>query len=115
MFFLLADLEQLGQTALQDFGREVARTDLAEKGGLERHSQRLEAKLEQLYAVAATLAQREENLDAVAAIWVRMVSICDRMAKALSDLHQDSRPASESYDRILDIRNACEDNRALHA
>ena len=112
MRFLLADLEQLGQTALQDFGREVARTDRTEKDGLERHARRLEAKLEQLYAVAATMAQREENLAAVAAIWGRMVLICDRMAKALSDLH---RPASQSYDRILGIRNACEDNRALHA
>jgi hypothetical protein len=115
MLLLLTDLEQLGQTALQDFGRDVARSDPAEKGDLERHAQRLEAKLEQLYAVAATLAQREENLDGVAAIWSRMVSICDGMAKALSDLHQDRKPVSESYDLILDIRNECEENRALHA
>jgi len=115
MLLLLTDLEQLGQTALQDFGRDVARTDGTDKGGLERHAQRLEAKLEQLYAVAATMAQREENLDGVTAIWSGMVSICDRMAKALSDLHQGRKPALESYDRILEIRNACEDNRALHA
>jgi len=115
MLLLLTDLEQLGETALQDFGQEVARTDRADKGSLERHAQRLEVKLEQLYAVAATMAQREENLDGVAAIWSRMVSICDRMAKALSDLHQGRKPALESYDRILDIRNVCEDNRDLHA
>jgi hypothetical protein len=115
MLLLLTDLEQLGQTALQDFDRELAGLDRAKQGGLERHAQRLEAKLEQLYAVAATMAQREESLDAVAAIWGRMALICDRMAKALSDLYQNSKPASESYDRILDIRNACEENRALHA
>ena len=66
LLLLLTDLEQLGQTALQDFGRDVARTDGTDKGGLERHAQRLEAKLE-LYAVAATMAQREENLDGVTA------------------------------------------------
>src|SRR5437868_3712936 len=115
MLLLLTDLEQLGQTALKDFGREVARTDLNDMGTLERQAQRLEAKLEQLYAVAATMAQREESLEAVAAIWSRMSSICDDMAKALADSHRGGKPDSQSYDRILDIRNACEDNRALHA
>jgi len=112
---LLTDLEQLGQTALQDFDREIAHTNRTDKANLERHAQRLEAKLEQLYAVAATMAQREEGLEGVAAIWSGMVSICDRMAKALSELQQGPKPRLESYDRILDIRNACEENRALHA
>jgi uncharacterized membrane protein YgaE (UPF0421/DUF939 family) len=115
MVLLLADLDQLGQMALEDFGREVARTNGGGTRGLERHAQRLEAKLEQLYAMAATLAKREDSLEGVAAIWTRMVPICDRMAKALSDLHQGRRLRLDSYDRILDIRNACEDNRALHA
>src|SRR5947208_10071022 len=115
MLLLLTDLEQLGQTALQDFGRLVAQTNITDKAGLERQAQRLEAKLEQLYAVAATMAQREETIEGVAAIWSGMVSICDRMAKALADLHQGPKPTLESYDRILDIRNACEENRALHA
>src|SRR5712691_1436 len=114
MLLLLTDLERLGQTALQDFGREIARTDGAGKHGLERQAQRLEARLEQRYALAATMAQREESLEAVAAIWARMTSICDQMAKALSDLRRGAKPALESYDRIFDIRNACDDNRALH-
>jgi hypothetical protein len=61
------------------------------------------------------MAQREVALEGVTAIWTRMVSICDRMAKALSDLAQDKPSSLDSYDRILDIRNACEDNRAWHA
>src|SRR6266436_2166833 len=100
---LLMDLEQLGQSALQDFGREVAQTNRCDQADLEKHAQRLEAKLEQLYAVAATMAQREDNLEGVTAIWAGMVSICDRMAKALSDLQQGPKPRSGSYDRILDI------------
>src|SRR5438105_2284512 len=99
MPLLLTDLEQLGQTALQDFGREIAGADSVDK--LEQHAQRLEAKLEQLYAVAATMAQREESLEAVAAIWSRMTSICDQMAKALSDLRPEAKSGLESYDRIL--------------
>src|SRR5438034_3754274 len=102
MPLLLTDLEQLGQTALQDFGRDVAQTNRNDKADIERHAQRLEAKLEQLYAVAATMAQREESLEDVAAIWTGMVSICDRMAKALSELHQGQRGRLASYDRILD-------------
>ncbi len=115
MLLHLEDLDQLGESALQDFGRDVARTKPTDREGLEKHAQQLEAKLEQLYAVAATLAKREERLEEVAAIWNRMVSICDQMAKALSDFHQGSKFHLESYDRILDIRNACEENRALHA
>jgi len=44
-----------------------------------------------------------------------MVVICDTMAKALSDFHQGHPIDSDSYDRMLDIRNVCEKNRALHA
>src|SRR5438128_4341119 len=103
-----ADLEHLGESALQDFGRDVAQANRADQVELEKQAQRLEARLEQLYAVAATMAQREESLEAVAAIWAEMASICDRMATALSDLHQAHKSRLASYDRILDIRNACE-------
>src|SRR5438552_9080490 len=114
MVLQLSDLDQLGETALQDFGRRMSKGG-QEKIELERQAQRLEAKLEQLYAVAATMAQREEALNGVAAIWSRMVTICDNMAKVLADSNHGRKPAFESYDRILDIRNACEENRALHA
>jgi len=114
MVLLLADLDQFGQAALQDFDREVGR-DAPDQLALEKQAQRLEAKLQQLYAVAATMAKREETLEAVAAVWARMVTICDGMAKALSDLQPQGQPRLESYDRILDIRNQCEENRALHA
>jgi hypothetical protein len=79
---------------------------------MKQPADRLEAKLEQLYAVAATLAQREESLDAIAKIWEQMVLVCDNMASALAD---KNGACAESYDRILDIRNVCEENRALHA
>ena len=111
---LLSDLEQLSQTALDEFGQGVTRLPGAGNEDFERHAQRLEAKLEQLYAVAATLAQREDNLAGVAAIWARMVAICDTTAKALADFRQGPSPRSDSYDRILDTRSACEENRALH-
>ncbi len=117
MLLLLTDLDQLGQTALQAFGLELAQSGAAaaDKQDWERQAQRLEAKLEQLYAVAATMAQRETAVEDVAVIWARMVAICDRMANALSESLQGRPPRSDSYDRILDIRNACEENRALHA
>src|SRR5438477_12986666 len=106
MPLLPADLEQLGESALQDFGHDVAQASRTDQAELERQAQRLEARLAQLYAVAATMAKREESLEAVAAIWEQMVAICDRMATALSDLHQAHKSRLASYDRILDIRNA---------
>ena len=115
MSISVADLERFGQTALQEFSDGVAHANRSNDPETERQAQRLEAKLEQLYAVAATMSQREASLDGVAAIWAGMVAICDSMAKALTDLHQGLAPRSDSYDRILDIRNVCEENRALHA
>jgi hypothetical protein len=115
MTLLVTDLEQFGRTALEEFDRGLAQQTTADEQEFERHAQRLEAKLEQLYAVAATMAQREPAMDGVAAIWTRMVSVCDQMAKALSSFQGRRASRSYSYDRIFDIRNVCEENRALHA
>ena len=115
MVLLLNDLEQFAQMALQDFDRGFGENTRAVGEDLERQAQRLEAKLEQLYAVAATMARREDSLEGVVAIWARMVSICDRMSETLSGLRRGPESCLDSYDRVLDIRNACEDNRALHA
>ena len=115
MELLASDLEHLGRTTLQEFGKEAALTNGARGRDVELLAQRLEAKLEQLYAVAVTMAQREQSLEGVTGIWMRMVAICDGMAKALSDLLPDQVTRPVSYDRILDIRNVCEENRALHA
>ena|SRR5438876_4070332 len=115
MPLLVTDLEELGKTALDEFSQDVAQSGPDDAQQFERRVQRLEAKLEQLYAVAATMARREERLEDVTAVWARMVSICDTIAKTLSHLRQRRPARSASYDRILDIRNACEENRALHA
>ncbi len=113
MVLVATDLDRLGQTALMEFDEEMAQAGVGKEKNLEHHAQRLEAKLEQLYAVAATMARRENTLGGVAAIWSRMVSICDSMAKAILDLQPARR--GHAYDRILDLRNICEENRALHA
>ena len=68
MAFLVTDLEQLGQSALEEFNHDVAQIARTDERDFERQAQRLEAKLEQLYAVAATMAQRELGLESVAAI-----------------------------------------------
>jgi hypothetical protein len=115
MPLFVSDLEELGQSALAEFSQGVAQIGRAGERDLELQVQRLEARLEQLYAVATTMAQREETLEAFATIWARMVEICDAMAASVSDLLKGRAARSASHDRILDIRNACEENRALHA
>ena len=116
MLISLTDLAQMGNSVLADFRQEVAQLGPSETADFVRQVERLEAKLEQLYAVAATAVQREEKLEEVAAIWSQMVAICDQSAQAVSELSQKYHVTdSASYDRILDIRNECEENRALHA
>jgi hypothetical protein len=117
MTFFSADLERLGDTALQEFAArirtETSSSSSSAESPLRSSAERLEAKLEQLYGIAVTLTQRQEALSEVAAVWAHMVAVCDRIAKALAA--DPSARSLESYDRILDIRNACEENRALHA
>ena len=115
LLLLLSDLEQMGQSVLNEFNRSVAHFGATESHDFERQVQRLEAKLEQLYAVAATMARRETELNNVADIWARMVSISDAIAQAVADLQKKQPAKAVSFDRILDIRNECEENRALHA
>ena len=113
MTFSNADLERLGDTALQEFTARLREEVRISGSPAHTSAERLEAKLEQLYGIAVTLAQREETVSEVAAVWSGMVRVCDRIAKTLSaELNGESL---KSYDRILDIRNACEENRALHA
>lgn len=116
VLILLTDLDQMGQSVLAEFQEEVAQISPVAAADFARHVERLKAKLEQLYAVAATLAQREPKIEDVAAIWARMVAICDRSAQAITELRQQHQVAdSASHDRILDIRNECEENRVMHA
>lgn len=93
MQILLTDLEQLGESALAEFNQQVARLDRG--SDLVRQVERLEAKLEQLYAVAVTLARHEEALEQVQAIWGRMVAICDTFAQAVSELQRASAQPSQ--------------------
>jgi hypothetical protein len=45
-----------------------------------------------------------------------MVAIYDQSSEAVSELRKRyGVTESESHNRILDIRNECEENRALHA
>src|SRR2546427_2138147 len=111
MVLLLSDLEQMGRSALAEFTDEASESSTQSE--ISRHIERLEAKLEQLYAVAAMLAERADQLQDVEAIWARMVGICDNSAEAVTKLLQKHRAnGSAAYDRILDIRNECEENRA---
>jgi len=115
LLLLLSDLEEMGNSVLNEFSVGLTQLDQEKKETFDRQVQRLEAKLEQLYAVAATMARRESKLEDVVAIWERMVSICDRIAQTVNELQRKHAVTSATYDRILDLRNACEENRALHA
>ncbi len=114
MVFELVDLEQLGEKALQDFQERISSIALERTAVFDNALEGLVGKLEFAYGVAARLAHREQTLEGTAAIWAKMVAICDEIAariKTLEAQHPESKP---SYDRILDYRNAAERRRQLH-
>ncbi|PWU18695.1 MAG: hypothetical protein C5B50_08345 [Verrucomicrobia bacterium] len=64
---------------------------------------------------AEGLAHRERTLVGTAAIWAKMVSICDESAHKVKSLEAAHPGSKASYDRILDYRNAAEKRRNLHS
>lgn len=111
MTFELVDLEELGEKALQDFNASIADSQL----DFEQAVSGLVAKVEFAYGVAAKLAHRERTLEGTAAIWAKMVSICDEIAKQVKGLEREHPECKASFDRILDCRNAAEKRRQLHS
>lgn len=114
MTFELVDLEELGEKALQDFNQAVRRTS-AGASTFEDAVRNLVTKVEFTYAVAAKLAHREPTLEGTAAIWAKMISLCDQIAAQVKQLEREFPGSKASFDRILDLRNAAERRRELHS
>src|SRR5437773_11880840 len=110
MVFELVDLEDLGEKALQDFQESISKS-----ADSERAAASLSAKVQFAYGVAARLAHRERTLEGTAAIWAKMVAICDEIASQVKRLEAQHPSSKPSYDRILDYRNAAEKRRELHS
>lgn len=114
MTFELVDLEELGEKALQDFREAVGQKDFTAPNTFDELVGRLVAKVEFTYAVAAKLAHREQTVEGTAAIWAKMVAICDAIAGQVNQLEPGFPASKASLDRILDFRNAAERRRELH-
>jgi hypothetical protein len=109
------DLEELGEKALSDFQECISRTAPGQSADFDHALASLTAKVEFAYGVAARLAHRERTIEGTAAIWAKMVSICDEMAAEVKRLEAKHPEGKASYDRILDYRNAAEERRQLHS
>ena len=114
MTFELIDLQDLGNSALQDFTQTLG-VHSTSAGDFVTAAERLVAKVEFAYAVAAKLAHREATLEGTVAIWSKMLSICDQAAAEIERNLAGSPRNKTSLDRILDLRNAAERRRDLHA
>ena len=114
MTFELIDLQDLGKSALQDFTQTLGARP-AGMGDFVTAAERLVAKVEFAYAVAAKLAHREATLEGTVAIWSKMLSICDEAATEIERNLANSPKNKTSLDRILDLRNAAERRRELHS
>ena len=111
----LVDLEELGEAALLVFQDGVARSRENPDFDFSKIVDRLIGKVEFAYGLAAKLAHREPTVEGTAAIWSKMVSICDDIARQVLQLETNYPAGKASYDRILDFRNAAEKRRELHS
>jgi|ERR1043166_9059187 hypothetical protein len=109
----ISDLETIQESALKKFDERVAKA-ADKRQDLEREADRLESQLEQLYSLSALMARREPDVAKTAALWARLVRICDLFAARLFQLSQRHSLSTTAYDHILDIRSAAEELRALH-
>src|SRR6266446_3446087 len=115
MVFELVDLEELGEKALQDFHACVSKSAPGPSSDFDQAVAGLLAKVEFAYGVAARMAHHERTLEGTAAIWAKMVSICDEISTQMKRLEPQHPEYKASYDRILDYRNAAEKRRQLHS
>ena len=115
MTFELVDLEELGEKALEDFSVAVGRANPGAAEAIEDAVHSLVTKVEFTYAVAAKMAHREPTLEGTAAIWTKMLTICDQIAAQVKQLEWEHAGSQASFDRILDLRNAAERRRDLHS
>jgi hypothetical protein len=115
MVFELIDLQDLGENVLREFKDAVLSGSPDEGFAIGQAAQRLLAKVELAYGVAAKLAEREPTLEGTEAIWAKMVAICDQIARQIQAMEQRDLVSKPCYDRLLDYRNAAESRRQLHS
>lgn len=115
MTFELVDLEELGEKALQDFHQALSGMSSGAATAFEGAVSGLVTKVEFTYAVAAKLAHREQTVEGTAAVWSKMVAICDEIAQQIKAIEQRFPGSKASFDRVLDYRNAAERRRELHS
>lgn len=115
MVFELIDLERLGEKALSDFNAVVGTVCLDKPAAVDRAIERLLAKVEFAYGVAAKLAEREPTIEGTEAIWAKTVAICDQITRQIQTMEERDLVSKAAYDRLLDFRNAAESRRRLHS
>lgn len=109
-----SDLLEIGQphiTEMQRIGDSYADADVDGACiAFTRQVRMVEGAVVQTYGVAALLARREEDLNEVAEIWIRMSSFCKSALTVLSVLRHKYPLCGtpELYDLVLDYKLACE-------
>lgn len=109
----LEDLDALKEAALRKL--DISLEQAPAQKPPDRELAQLQAELDQIYRVVVLLQKNELEMGHVAEIWGKMVAICDDVARQLAGLADKSATYRNSYDHILDLRNAAEERRSLHA
>jgi len=100
---------------LRQFSDAVVTSSPNKLISINQAEERLIAKVEFAYGVAAKLADREPTLEGNEAIWAKMVAICDQIAGTIRPAGEPDLVSKVVCDRLLDYRNAAESRRQLHS
>jgi len=109
----LSDLDTIKNNGLKQFDQRVGSAG-NNPGEIEREVLRLESQLEQLYSFTAAVARREPEVGKIAELWDGFVKTCDLFAGRIFQLAQQYSLGTQAYDRVLNVRGAAEELRALH-
>ena len=110
----LRDFEAIKDSAIKTFEERVTAAGPKTGRAFDLEVARLESQLVQLYGLAAIMARREPEMEKTAALWDTLVMICDAFAQRVRERCLEEAACQASYDKILDIRNACVELRDLH-
>ena len=112
-----ATFAELGESAFADFDALIGETRPDMCQPFFAAADRLEASVLSIYRMKMICARNEEDLDAVAAQWKSMASICELALLKIARL-QEAHPycgADYFYDRMFELRAKCLRLHQMHA
>jgi hypothetical protein len=111
-----AIVQGLGDSALEEFDRNVSQLPPTLCAPFHAEARQLETQLLGIYKMIALCARETDDLAIIAERWGWMVNLCDHAATRIQSLTEDHPycGADVYTDRIFDLRNKCQRLQKMH-